>query len=81
MASIGHHAFQDCTSLTSIVIPNSITSIGRGAFAHCSSVDKYTIPDSVTSIGYGAFWNCKNVEIPNGINYDDREPGSYIYGK
>ena len=48
----------DCESLTSITIPNSVTSIGGGAFKGCSSLTSVTIPNSVTSIGESAFQDC-----------------------
>ena len=48
-------AFSDCSSLTSITIPNSVTSIGSWAFEDCSSLTSITIPNSVTSIGFYAF--------------------------
>ena len=40
-----------CTSLTSVTIPNSVTSIGDEAFHDCTSLTSVTIPNSVTSIG------------------------------
>lgn len=49
------------SSLTSIVIPNSITSIGAGAFYDCSGLTSVTIPNSVTSIGAGAFRGCSGL--------------------
>jgi hypothetical protein len=58
---IGHDAFRDCTSLTSITIPNSVTSIGEGAFSGCSSLSSITIPNSVTSIGNYAFYDCSSL--------------------
>ena len=51
-------AFWGCFSLTSIDIPDSVTSIGDRAFGECDSLTSIEIPDSVTSIGYSAFSDC-----------------------
>ena len=59
--SIGNSAFSSCSSLTSITIPNSVTSIGYGAFEDCSSLTSITIPNSVTSIGDWAFERCSSL--------------------
>ena len=53
VTSIGGYAFYNCTSLTSVTIPDSVTSIGEFAFWECTSLASITIPDSVTSIGWG----------------------------
>ena len=55
---IANVAFWDCSSLTSVTIPNSVTSIGDNAFHGCSSLTSITISNSVTSIGDGAFLRC-----------------------
>ena len=52
---IADRAFYRCSSLTSVTIPNSVTSIGEEAFEGCSSLTSVTIPNSVTSIGDEAF--------------------------
>ena len=68
--SIGSYAFNSCSSLSSVTIPDSVTSIGRFAFGYCSSLTSVTIPDSVTSIGQDAFWDCSNlmsVKIPDSV--------------
>ena len=64
------HAFYDCSGLTSITIPNSVTSIGDEAFADCSGLTSVTIPNSVTCIGEEAFVGCiglTSVTIPNSV--------------
>ena len=62
---IAESAFEDCASLTSITIPDSVTEIGEEAFYYCTSLASVTIPTSVTSIGDGAF---KNTAIYNNSN-------------
>ena len=62
-------AFSKCSSLTSIVISNSVVSIGDGAFKF-SSLSNIVIPYSMTSIGSGAFWGCcslSNVVVPDSV--------------
>ncbi|MEE0335275.1 MAG: leucine-rich repeat protein [Catenibacterium mitsuokai] len=70
VTSIGKAAFEECESLTSITIPNSVASIGVSAFAWCRSLTNITIPDSVTSIGKAAFEGCTSltsITIPNSV--------------
>ena len=57
VTSIGNAAFSYCSGLTSVTIPNSVTSIDGGAFFD-TGLTSVTIPYSVTSIGVGAFSNC-----------------------
>ena len=62
--------FWGCSRLTSIKIPNSVTSIGDRAFYNCSSLTSVTVPNSVTDIGDYAFQDCSSltsVSIGNGV--------------
>ena len=61
ITSIGEYAFYDCTSLTSIEIPNSVTSIGTWAFRDCNGLTSVTIHNNVTSIGERAFSYCSGL--------------------
>ena len=67
---IGDEALRNCSSLTSITIPDGVIGIEVWAFANCSSLTSITIPDSVTSIGEGAFSECTsltNITIPDSV--------------
>ena len=67
---IGENVFKNKTTITSVVIPDCVTSIGGEAFAKCENLTSVTIPNSVTSIGGEAFANCENltsVTIPNSV--------------
>ena len=68
VASIGDCAFQGCSRITNIVIPDTVTYIGYNAFAYCG-LTGITIPNSVTSIDEGAFYHCKltNITIPKSV--------------
>ena len=68
--SIAGSAFKNCSSLTTITIPNSITSIGYGAFNGCSSLTSITLPNSVTNIEGSTFSGCSSltsITLPNSV--------------
>ena len=70
ITTIGDDAFNYCSNLKTIKLPDSVTSIGYEAFYRCTSLTSITIPDSVTSIGYSAFHDCyslTSVTIPDSV--------------
>ena len=58
VTSVGEWCFYDCSSLTSITIPNSVKILKYGCFAGCDDLTSITIPNSVKSLGYGCFSGC-----------------------
>ena len=70
VTQIGDAAFQDCTNLTSVTIPNLVVSIGESALKGCINLISVVIGNSVTSIGNSAFYGCTSltsVTIPNSV--------------
>lgn len=63
--AIDEKAFYNCSGLTSVIIPNTITTIGDYAFYGCSGLTSLTIGKSVASIGYDAFNGCNNLKELN----------------
>lgn len=58
---IGWNAFEDCTGLTSISLPASLTEISSSAFSDCTGLTSISLPASLTTIGEGAFEGCKSL--------------------
>ena len=58
---IGNYAFSDCSGLTSLILPSSVTEIGESAFEGCIRLASLTLPSSVTSIGKSAFEGCSGL--------------------
>lgn len=69
--TIGVSAFENCTSLVNIEIPDSVEKIDKRAFYGCLALTGVTIPDSVTSIGDYAFSYCSsvaNITVPDSVH-------------
>lgn len=67
---INNSVFSNCSNLTSITLPNSLTKVGDYAFYRCSGLTSIDIPNNVTSIGMYAFQNCIGltcIDIPNNV--------------
>lgn len=74
MKSIGAEAFNGCSALKSIVLPEGMTLIKKWTFADCSSLVDVTIPGTTTTLEFHAFKNCtslRSVTIPNSVNTVD----------
>lgn len=67
---IDHAAFFNSV-VTSVTIPDSVTSIGDNAFGFCSQLTNISIPNSVTDIGFSAFAHCtslKSITLPSSLS-------------
>ena len=67
---LGDYVFRDCSGLTSLTLPSSVTSIGSEVFSGCSGLTSMTIPSGVTSICIAAFEGCSgltSLTIPSGV--------------
>lgn len=70
------HAFEYCSSVKEIILPDSLREINNRAFYGCSSLTKITLPDSLREIGERVFDNCSNLRD---IYYGNPNPQSYSY--
>ena len=74
MVGVGYiGAFANCSKMTSVTIPERVTSIGNAAFYRCSGLTSITIPDSVTGLGskklFDGCTGLKRIRLPNHPNY------------
>ena len=70
VTGIGQGAFYNCTNVTGVTIPSSVTCLGDYAFYACTRVTGVAIPNGVANIGNYAFDGCASlasVKIPNSV--------------
>ena len=83
VTQIPKYAFDNCKSLVSVVLPDTITSIGDHAFYFCDNLQNINIPINVTSIGTAAFYFCTKLEgdldLSNNTNLEIIEGASFEY--
>lgn len=76
VTSIGDYAFEDCSALKKLDIPQSVTEIGSKAFRGCSALTSLELPQTVNRIGNTAFQGCSNLEtinIPSGVKSIEKD--------
>ena len=75
---IGERAFYNCSNVTSIIMPDSITKLCDWAFYRCGGLTEITLPKGIEEIGTRAFYSCTNLEslfIPSSV----RQIGEYAF--
>lgn len=68
--TIGANAFYECSNLTTLILPEGLTSIGNSAFYNCTGLTTIVLPDSLTNIGSDAFvwcYNLSSITIPKNV--------------
>ncbi len=83
MKTIAVEAFHNCSNLTELSIPNSVTTIEEQAFSNCIKLKSITIGNSVTLIGKAAFFECTsltNAILPNSVTTIGELAFSYCSG-
>lgn len=73
-------AFEECTNLASISIPNSVKYIGEDAFCECTSLRSVKLPEGLTTIEYGTFRGCTSLEsvvLPSSLKTIDERAFRY----
>lgn len=80
LSTVSNHIFGDCKALSSIKIPDTVTTIETGAFSGCKSLTTIAIPEKVTSIEGSVFNDCENLTSVEGFDkLNISSIGSYTF--
>lgn len=61
VVEIAEGAFKDNTTITSVTIPDEVTTVGANAFQGCTSLTSVTLPSGLTTINSNLFYDCSNL--------------------
>lgn len=78
VTTIGKYAFYDCSLLSAVDIPSTVTMLKESSFRKCIALTSVSIPSSVTEIGWGAFYSCTGLESIN-IPFSVTTIGDYAF--
>ena len=76
---IGAYAFENCSNLTTIEIPGTVSTLGNYAFRYCTSLEAITIPENAVNLGSGAFWGCSSLVDVDLRTKSTTLPDSFFY--
>ncbi len=65
VAEVEESAFSNCSSIKSVILPNTVKVLGKATFYDCSSLEKVTLPNSLVEIGKSVFYKCANLKTVN----------------
>jgi len=78
LTQMGDRVFYECSSLTSVTLPDGLTQLGDYVFYECSSLTSVTLPDGLTQLGGSVFFGCSSltsVSLPDGLT----QLGDYVF--
>ena len=68
--SITDRAFENCTGLTGVFLPDSVRSIGASAFSNCTGLTEIALPDGITRVNGWTFYGCTDlakIRLPESV--------------
>ena len=78
LTQLGDCVFRECSSLTSVTLPDGLTLLGNRVFYDCSSLTSVSLPDGLTELGDWVFNGCSSltsVSLPDGVT----QMGDYVF--